>query len=93
MTTDRCPTCDREACPSFALRDRPWSHAKVCADDDCHAHCVDWRAKFFAAESDAARWHNVAPLIERLRSFANGPTDLRELLTVAIDLVAATKEP
>ncbi len=50
--TARCPTCDQEGCRSFALRDLPVTHVKVCADDDCHAHRVDWRARALAAEAE-----------------------------------------
>ena len=42
---------------------------------------------------DAAKWRKVEPLIERLCAFEDGPTDLRDLLTVALDVLAATKEP
>lgn len=26
---------------------------------DCHAHCVDWRARAIAAEADAQQWRNA----------------------------------
>ena len=45
------------------------------------------------AESDAAKWRRVEPLIKRLCAFEDGPTDLRDLLTVALDVLAATKDP
>lgn len=71
MTTDmtpptapeRCPTCDREACPKLL----PAEHTEECrsdcprcvAIDDCHAHRVDWRARDIAAEADAQQWRNA----------------------------------
>ena len=57
----RCPTCDREECPTIE-RDR-----QLCsrAASDCRAHAVDWRARALAAEADAAKWRKFAPLIDR----------------------------
>ena len=46
-----------------------------------------------AKDRDAAKWRKVEPLIKRLCAFEDGPTDLRDLLTVALDVLAATKEP
>ena len=46
-----------------------------------------------AKDRDAAKWRKVEPLIKRLCAFEDGPTDLRDLLTVALDVLAAAKEP
>ena len=109
MSADRCPTCDRDGCDGARLLAE---HRRAMAGGDHDAanvtltewaalgcRPVDWRAKFFAAESDAAKdrdaakWRKVEPLIKRLCAFEDGPTDLRDLLTVALDVLAATKEP
>ena len=103
MPADRCPTCDREGCDGARLLAE---HRRAMAGGDHDAanvtltewaalgcRPVDWRAKFFAAESDAAKWRRVEPLIKRLCAFEDGPTDLRDLLTVALDVLATIKEP
>lgn len=63
MTTDRCPTCDREACPSLQPSEHIEARRGECpacaASIDCHAHRVDWRARAIAAESDAQQWRNA----------------------------------
>lgn len=47
----------------------------------------------YSEKRDAAKWRKVEPLIKRLCAFEDGPTDLRDLLTVALDVLAAAKEP
>jgi hypothetical protein len=66
------------------------------ATADCHGHAVDWRARYFAAEPDSARWRKVAPLIERLRSARYGcTTDGEHDAVTAIVILEdhATQEP
>ena len=46
-----------------------------------------------ANRADAARWRKVAPLIERLRAFEDAPATLQAVLTVVLDIIAATQEP
>ena len=69
MSADRCPTCDREIADvstigeglcevqaSFDSKQRRAGGWNLTARKDCEiTHRVDWRAKFFAAESDAAK--------------------------------------
>ena len=65
MSADRCPTCDRDGCDGARLLAE---HRRAMAGGDHDAanvtltewaalgcRPVDWRAKFFAAESDAAK--------------------------------------
>ena len=104
MSADRCPTCDREGCDGARLLAE---HRRAMAGGDHDAanvtltewaalgcRPVDWRAKFFAAESDAAKWRRVEPLIERLRVAADADTsDTIHVVDAAIELLAAAKEP
>jgi len=54
---------------------------------DCEAHRVDWRARAIAAESAAAQWAKVAPLIEALREAAG----VEETIDAARAIIAATE--
>ena len=118
MPADRCPTCDREGCDGARLLAE---HRRAMAGGDHDAanvtltewaalgcRPVDWRARALAAESDAAKWRRVGPMIERLREAAkvarhdyatddDATVDHRvtghELIDAAIELLAATKEP
>lgn len=53
----------------------------------------DWRALALAAEADAARWRKVAPLIERMRDVNQECDDATAVVSAAVDLLAATREP
>ena len=109
MSADRCPTCDREGCDGARLLAE---HRRAMAGGDHDAanvtltewaalgcRPVDWRAKFFAAESDAAKWRKVEPLIDRLCG-AVGAAHLvsraeseRRITEIASAILAAAKEP
>lgn len=67
MSAERCPVCDREACPTlrrFCHRDYcedadPPQDFAACpgcaAEADCRAHAVDWRAEALALRAEKAR--------------------------------------
>ncbi len=56
MTADRCPTCDREGCPTLQPTEHIEASRGECpacaASIDCGRHAVDWRARALAAEAD-----------------------------------------
>ena len=118
MSADRCPTCDRKGCPA----ENHWKQYRAAEDagnydlaveslalfDGCGCERVDWRARAIAAESDAAKWRKVEPLIDALREAAkvarhdyatedDATVDHRvtghELVDAVTNLLAATKEP
>ena len=92
----RCPTCDRDGRPMFPTppvhEEEPRDECPGCvAPADCHAHRVDWRARALAAETAAAQWAKVAPLIERLRHTRRHAKP--DIVVTALDnLLAATED-
>lgn len=77
----RCVSCDRESCPLLdesayvIVREVPGGKSytvdackRAPLERDCDANRVDWRARAIADGPDAARWREVAPLIEAMRA-------------------------
>ena len=97
MPADRCPTCDREGCPTLQPTEHIEASRGDCpacvAFDDCYAHRVDWRARALAAEADADRWRKVAPLIANLHRAALIGASHTELIAAVAEVTAATQEP
>jgi hypothetical protein len=70
MTTARCPTCDREGCPTLQPTEHIEASRGECpacaASIDCGRHAVDWRARALAAEADADSLAKASRIIDAI---------------------------
>mgnify|MGYP003532410765 CR=1 FL=1 len=108
MTTDRCPTCDREIAGadsigegkcevqvSFDSKQRRAGGWNLQANRDCAAYAA---ARLERDRAAAARWRKVAPLIERLaddvrrRELIARAEFDRRIIDTVTNLLAATRE-